>query len=295
MTVLTKAFAFGVMGVLSAGAAHGQIADDFEIDSSADYTVLAPVDGSVTFAYDYSADGIASAPNSTGGTTSGLRITANDTGGTGTPDRHATLFHNTGIALTDYTLTVDVYMNVSGSGSTEFGNVGVAGNGADKNSIFTPVAGSGHFVSFTGEGGSSSDFRHSTPTVLAVPTGDVSYLNSTNTTNATGDTYQSIFSAANGYSDFPGSPGNNWATLTIGVSSTSITYSFNGVGIIQTAFDGSDGNQVSLSYADIFSSVASPFQAQFVIFDNLTVAVPEPGSLALLSLGGLAMLRRRVA
>lgn len=30
-----------------------------------------------------------------------------------------------------------------------------------------------------------------------------------------------------------------------------------------------------------------------IAFDNLTVAIPEPGTMGLLSLGGLALLRRR--
>ena len=61
--------------------------------------------------------------------------------------------------------------------------------------------------------------------------------------------------------------------------------------IIQTTTVAVDG-YVSLGYADLFTSIADPFQSQYVIYDNLEV-VPEPASLLLLSMGGAALLRRR--
>ena len=48
------------------------------------------------------------------------------------------------------------------------------------------------------------------------------------------------------------------------------------------------GREVTL----LFDSVASPFQAHYVVYDNLEV-VPEPASMALLALGSLALVRRR--
>ncbi|MCA9235036.1 MAG: PEP-CTERM sorting domain-containing protein [Planctomycetales bacterium] len=270
------------------------IADDFEVDSSANYTVVANgTDGVATFGWDYIAAGIPLAPNSTAGDTGGLMLTANTSQEV---EEARTAYNNTAVTASKFQLSVDVWMNVNiqSSGTTEFGHVGVAGDGVTVNSLFSPITGSGHFVAFTGEGGSSSDFRHSTPTTLAVPSGDPSYLNSTNTTNATGDTYQAIFT--NPPYEFAGSPGNAWATLTItAVAGQKITYAFNGTPIIRTDFDGSDGNLVSLGLGDLFTSIAPP-GTQFTVYDNLTVsAIPEPASvgLSLLALAGLAAARRR--
>ena len=51
--------------------------------------------------------------------------------------------------------------------------------------------------------------------------------------------------------------------------------------------------EAALVYSDIFSSVSDAPQFSFGVFDNLVITVPEPSSVALLSLGGLAMLCRR--
>ncbi len=282
---LAASLVSALAGITGTGAAL--IMDDFESDSSGSYTVVddGTPDGTVTFAYDYVSAGIPLAPNSAGGSMGGLRFTVNDSAGTA--DAY-TAFHTTAVSGS-YRLSVDVWMGVeTGPGSTEMMHVGVAGDGATFNSIFSPISGSGHFLSVTGEGGSSSDFRHYNPSVTSVPSGDASYLNDLMTTNATGDTYQTIFAGG----DFPGSPGNRWTTLTIDViDGGDITYSFDGTPIIRTPTEASAG-QVSLGYVDPFSSQGP----HFVIYDNLSVeAIPEPSVAAfgLVSLGALALRRRR--
>jgi hypothetical protein len=291
---MKKFAAFLSVALMASSAMATVIVDNYEVDSSANYFIMddsnatsgdGTADGSVNFQYDYVAAGIPLAPRSAPGDQYGLRMTANDTAGAAD---HISAFHNTATVGRTKRLLVDIYMNVdvAGSGTTEFAQVGVGSDGTDFNSIFTPVAGDGHFLAMTGDGGSSSDFRHfveGTP----VNSGDSSYLNSTNTTNATGDTYQSIFPGG----DFPGSPGNRWTTLEIFIKDGLITYSLDGTPIIQAAAADSAG-YFSLSYADVFSSVANPFQAHYVVYDNLEV-IPEPASMALLAFGSLALLRRR--
>ena len=272
-----------------AATSNGQISDDFEADTSADYSVVsgASDDGTVTFNFDYGAIGIGLAPNSAPGADSGVRFTANDTAGAS--DGYSA-FHNTAITAPEFVLSVDMYMAVTGSGgTTEFAAVGAGSDGSAYNSIFSPISGSGHFLSMTGEGGSSSDFRHTVPGVGPVSSGDASYLDPANATNSTGLLYQSIFPGG----DFPGSPGNRWTTVTITVEGGLITYALNGTPIVQDVYT-PDGNLVSLNYADVFTSVATPAQSQFVVYDNFNVSViPEPATIAMLGLSGFVIARRR--
>ena len=59
-------------------AASAQIVftDNFDLNSSLGYTITADPDTNATFAFNYSALGIPSAPNSIGGTTLGLKLEA---------------------------------------------------------------------------------------------------------------------------------------------------------------------------------------------------------------------------
>lgn len=286
---IRAALAAAALAAMAAGASAGPlIADSFEVDSSADYTVVndGTPDGVVSFGFDYVAAGIPLAPNSLPGQRGGLRMTVNDAAGA--VDAF-TAFHNTSVTgLSSYSLRVDVYLGVTGTGgTTEHAHIGVAGDGATFNQLFSPISGSGHYIAFDGDGGSTSDYRHFTPSVTAVPSGDESYLTPEHTTNNTGSLYQQLFPGT----QFPGSPTNIWTTLEITIGGGLITYSLDGTAIIQDAVEATDGF-ISLGYADLFTSVAAPFQSQFVIYDNLQV-VPEPGALALLAFGGLLALRRR--
>lgn len=272
------------------------ISDDFEADSSADYTIVEQggPDSTSSFAFDYIAAGIPLAPRSAPGDRRGLRFTANNSLGA---SNAVTAFHNTGILTDNYTVFVDVWLNNQASeGTTEHAHIGVAGDGVTPNQLFSPISGSGHYLAFTGDGGSTSDYRHHLESIGPVPAGDLSYLNSTNSTNSSADTYQSLFPSPP--YDIAGSPGNAWTTLRIdivgGIGGT-ITYSLDGATgmtpIIRDTVEVAQG-KVSLGYADLFTSVASPAGSQFVIYDNLVV-VPAPSASALALTGLVAFSRRR--
>ena len=127
----TAALSLAALGAL-AGTASAQstvlINDTFETDTSGDYTIVddGTPNGTQAFNWDYAAAGIPLAPRSQPGDASGLRLTANDTAGSSDA---WTLFHTTPISADFYVLSVDVWMNFgSGSGTTEYAEVGVGGD-----------------------------------------------------------------------------------------------------------------------------------------------------------------------
>ncbi len=272
---------FGLSSLVAAGSASAQtlIADDFEVDSSANYTIVddGTPDGSQAFAFDYSAVGIPAAPRSAMGATNGLRVTANDTAGVVDA---TSCFHNTVVTADHYRLTVDIWMNFAApAGSTEFSHVGVGGDGATFNQVFLPISGSGAFIAFTGDGGSSSDYRwfrdaNNTPmgemSNTTLPSDHPSYLG--NGANASGAFYQALFPSPP--ATIQGSPGNIWTTLEIDVDNVNgvISFSFDGQLTFQGNFANDFNGQVSLGIADTFPSISGASDL-FTLYDNLEVEI----------------------
>jgi len=177
-----------------------------------------------------------------------------------------------------------VWMNFDAlSGSTEYSNVGVGGDGATFNSVFTPISGSGAFIAFTGDGGSASDYRWfravantppGDPFNTTLPNDHPSYLG--HGSNGSGPFYQALFPSPP--STVAGSPGNIWTTVEIDVD--------NGAGVISFYFDntltfqGDFANTfqgfVSLGTADVFTSVSGTSDV-FTLYDNLVVNEVLPG------------------
>jgi hypothetical protein len=198
-------------------------------------------------------------------------------------------------------MPVDVWMNfAAASGSTEYANVGVGGDGATFNSVFTPVSGSGAFIAFTGDGGSGSDYRW-----FRDPANSIDPLDSDNTTlpnshpsyqgngsNNTGAFFQSLFPSAP--STIAGSPGNIWTTVGIEVNNNTnlITFTFDGVITFQGDFTNAHDGLVSLGIADVFTSVSGNSNV-FTLYDNQAVReTPEPATFALVGAGLLVALCR---
>ena len=270
----------GTFAAASASAQVTLLSDDFEVDTSANYTIVTgPVggtpDGSQEFAFDYVAGGIPLAPRSATGDTGALRIEQNMMNGA---IDSSTVFHNMTIDEDQYKLTVDVWMNylLNGSGTTEHAHIGVGGDGLTPNQYAIPTSGSGAYLVFTGEGGSASDYRWYRD-ASNLPAGEVdsgslpathpSYL--AGGTNASLPFYQALFPSPPAAT--PGSPGLMWTTVEIEVDQTAgtIKMSMDGTLIIDGAFAGDLSGLVSLGLADIFTSLSGP--TNFILYDNLTV------------------------
>jgi len=294
---MKKSFWFGCMAaVLSATASHAWsttlISDNFESDSSSDYTIATqdPLNGSVTFAFDYVAAGIPLAPRSAPGSSKGIKFTVNDividpNNNTGANNTQ-TAFHNTIVNAQTYKLTVDVFMYFVGTtGTTEHAHVGVGGNGVTPNALFTPITGSGSFLAFTGDGGTVSDYRWFLSSANGGPStvsnDRPSYLG--HGSNNTGAFYSAFFPSPP--STVAGVPGNIWTTVEVLVDNTSgrIQYFMtNTEGTRElfidnspetletpTPFSGLLQGLVSIGLHDAFLSVSGP--NVFTVFDNLLV------------------------
>ncbi|QDV75504.1 hypothetical protein K2D_37610 [Planctomycetes bacterium K2D] len=292
-------------GMLFSGAAQGAELFRDEMASGAGWGVNANnADSAATFGYDYSADGIPEAPNSRGGdtATSGVKLEANISTGT----LSVFTLYPTGQNFTGaYQLRFDVWTNydvnerVNGAsaGTTEFigGGIGYNGTNAD--------VGSGAQILATNEGGSASDWR---------AFADTTFLAATEMTAGTRngeDAYYADFltgvapPASQSQVAFPpgiaGTPGFQWVTFEVTTDGSVADIWIEKpsgdrlqIVTIDEPFS-SDGN-ISLVYADFFTSVTSRPDLTFGVIDNVEVSqIPEPTAIALCLLGAGVMLRRR--
>jgi hypothetical protein len=267
--------------------------------------------GEANFFFDYSTVGIPSAPHS-GGTTRGMKLEANIIG---TGVFSGVSASPIGKSFSgDYTLSFDAWQNVlgsfpgGGSGSTQLltGGVGALEGTAQ----FQGSAVNGVMFAASGDGNTNPDYRAYVAT--GSPLGDTSGAyaagNTSGVTNNSNAYYTSKFQGsvpAAQLSLFPGQTGTPaagalgmaWHSWEIKKTGNVVTWSVDGY-LIATAtkatFAGSD---LFVGLADInatSSTNANSRSLSFGLIDNVKVqAVPEPGTMAVLGLGTLAMLRRR--
>jgi len=131
-------------------------ADDFDSDTSANWTLSqSSTDTRCTFNYDYSADGIPSAPNSVGGTTRGVKFEANMTKGI----TAALSMSPVGLSVGgDYRLCFDMWINANGpfplggNGSSEYITGGLGTTGGHVQWDRAGSAADGYWFAVNGEG-----------------------------------------------------------------------------------------------------------------------------------------------
>jgi len=310
------ALALGLSPFVANAAPYYQ--NDFEADTSASWTINnGPSDYAADFFFDYSTVGIPSAPNSSGGSTRGMKLQANQSMG---------IFSGMSVSPMgqsfsgDYSVTFDWWANFNGpfpaggNGSTQlstfgFGTSGVVPQwpGAIQDSVWFAA---------TGDGGSSADWRaYST----AAPTGyaDTSGVyaagsgaGSRNNSNAyyagfggnSAPAAQVALYAQQTGATAAGSAGMEWHQVRIDKAGNLATWKVDGV-LIATI----DLNTVTLGGGNIFfghsdinaTSSTDPNDGAllFTLVDNIAV-VPEPGTLSVLGAGIVPLLlglRRRSA
>jgi len=273
--------------------------DNFESDSSANWNInAAHANDLATFAFDYSTVGIPPAPHTTGATTRGLKLEANN------PYFGSALF--SGISVSpmnqnftgDFRLRFDWWPNFpgpfpdGGTGSTQLGTAGITSGTLPQwpgGSISTFDS---TYFALTGEGGSSVDVRVYTTNgaVQAVSTGV--YAAGIGTAGSAADPYYAVFgnqtapdSQSNLFPDqtgltAPGTPGEVWHDVVITKRGDTVTWVIDGLRMatINSAdFGITLSTNIFVGQSDINNGQAVLPEMLFSLVDNLVVeqlAVP---------------------
>lgn len=277
-------------------------------------------DGTVDFAFDYSTLGVPPAPKSSG-TTIGLFMEVNTTDDGDFDEGESVGVYATGFTMPagDFFLTMDVFMNVnnltntetgvSPGGTTEYGSFGIFAAGAkfpgdagvndDVPFRFGLSNGDGLALQITGDGGAADDF------FLFVDPGNADTGSQTGLGSFDDVPNGTIPGVPTGTGDpanpFRFGPEDQWVEVGITSSAGMISFSMNGY-VIHT-YDNTDGalsgGTIMLGYSDPFNSVNLDVGVEtpnFILFDNVVMAIPEPSSVGMLICGIVGLLgvaRRR--
>ncbi len=276
-----------------------------------------------TFGYDYSALGIPSAPNTTDGSTLGLRLRVDNLQTSVSTTVGAVEVVTKNLTLpSQYVFSVDVWGNyiggtsIAASGSN--GSTGAAvGIGTAGTSLQYIAGNDGLLVEAFHDngGGVNNEYRVYTGNTHPTPATSSYYAAGTSATSASyTDPYYSFLgshtapaaqislsAATQGGSTPVGIIGFAWHTMTVVQNGTTMTWAIDGH-TIATVPDSAvtlAGNQISLGADDSGLAGNSTAINQLLnadIWDNaLLVAMPEPSTYALAALGaaGLYIARRR--
>ncbi len=290
---------------------------NFDADSTASWTInpsgVVGEDYIADFFYDYSAIGVPAAPG--GSSTTGLKMTANNTGG---------VFSGFSVSPTgqsfsgNYKVEFDMWQNyvgplgAGGSGTTQLSTAGIGTNGTTS---FWAGAATKESVSFgvTLDGGSASDYRaYSSAAPTSYPSGNAVYQAPAGAINNSAAYYASFAGVAAPAAQlglYPGQTGTTdagevafrWAHVVIEVSSGFATWSIDGLPIakvdLSTVTLG--GGNILFGHGDTNAgSSADPNDTllNVTLIDNVVVSaiIPEPATLGLVGMGlGLAAAARR--
>jgi hypothetical protein len=222
-----------------------------------------------------------SAPNS-GGTTHGLKITVNKNDAN--PATTGVSLYPKNLSFSNsYALRFDMWINYNGVayggvGSTEYASCGLNHTGTRVNWTTGSTSSDGFWFAVDGEGGSgASDYRAylgngGAPTQLSFASSGLA-TNGATLDNVSNPFWQDLFPSP-AY-ESAGVPGKHWVQCELSQIANMITWQINGVVVAQRANTSPyTSGDVMIGYFDPFSSIASPLEDNYVIFDNVRVMVP---------------------
>lgn len=274
--------------------------EDFGAGASANWTVnQGPSDGVADFAFDYSTVGIPPAPNSTDGSTIGLKLQANVSSG---------VFGGLSVSPTgqsfsgDYRLRLDMWLNYNGpvngggAGSTQVtgAGIGTAGTspqwaGGTQDSVWFGT---------TGDGGSTVDYRAYSSAANSGYT-DASGVFAAGTTTGVRNSNHEYYSAFGGVPaptsqldlfagqtglTAAGAQGFQWRDVVIQKIGNEISWSIDGqlIATVDASTVTLGGGNILLNHFDINGSASSDLNASLLLFgliDNVRVeAIPSGGA-----------------
>ena len=313
LCVASLAAALAISG--SSFAAPIIYSEDFNVDNTANWTVngsgVVGSDFVADFFYDYSAIGVPAAPNGTGSV--GLKMTANNSGGvfsgfTTSP---------TGQSFSgSYTVSFDIWQNYvgplgpGGSGTTQFSQYGIGTAGTATQWIGSSPKESVSFGT-TLDGGSAADFRaYSSAAPTSYASGNAVYLSPGSTINNSGAYYTAAYLPQSAPAAqvllFPGQTGSSdagetsfkWRRVTIDVSGGFASWSIDGTPLakvdLSTVTLG--GGNLLFGHSDTnagASTDANRVALNVTLIDNITVEIPEPGTLVMCLVGAIGLFGAR--
>jgi len=329
--IATAAFLLSIASVSSGQAVL--FSENFDTDPTANWTVNSWIGGTTSsggsaanaanFFFDYSTVGIPAAPNSTGGSTRGLKLQANITGTGPTAGLPPGISVSpTGQSFTgDYSLRFDWWTNFignttggigntgGGSGSTQLSTFGILSSGTVANYVGSS---DGVFYGATPDGASAADYRAYSVTAQSGYTTGTTGVNGQNVYAAGSQQNTNVYYAT----PFPGgrtapliqqtsypltqtgttvvgTPSFQWNDVLIEKNGPTITWTVNGTLLATTSTANfatpTRGTNILFGQADTSVGAGTPaatFQAvDFTLIDNVRVlsAVPEPTTLGLLA------------
>ncbi len=269
-------------------------ADTFDTDTAANWNLFwgaanSIADYTADWAFDYGAtpytfNGVTGpippAPNSADGNTRAVRFTVNNNDTTAATA--AVNIYPKGQSFSgNFALKFDLWINYPGgaggtgsgvAGSTEYAICGLNHLGTQVNWAAPSASSSdGIWFAANGEGGTTNDYRAYLGNLSGTQT-ELTPLGTSGLTasNNTASIYQNLFPSTR--FETAGAPGKNWIEVELRQTNNLILWILDGTVVAQrTNTSAFTSGNIMLGFMDPFSSIASPAENAFVLFDNVRV------------------------